>query len=309
MTDRVWAVVVTYRRPSALARTLDALRGQDVAFERVVVVDDDPEHSARPVADGLPTGAYIGHGVNAGPAEARATGIRRVLSDAAANDWIALFDDDDPLPRRDVVSGVLRFAEAQVRADDRTAAVGVHGGRLSGLLGRVRSVMGTDGPDAVAVDSLSAGWYSLYRAAPLREVGSFFGPLFFGWEELELGLRLRAAGYSLYASRRLYRSLAPLRQDPGDRAPSPRLDDPGVRRYYDIRNMAFILRRFRRPFALASMIATIGVLKPVASMWAEPARARAHLRLGARAIRDGIAGRLGPAPADLVRATPSERSP
>jgi glycosyltransferase involved in cell wall biosynthesis len=304
VTPALSAVVVTARRPQALGRTLEDLLRQDVEFQRIVVVDDDPEGSARSTVEAIGSSIleYVPSGRSRGPAGARAAGVERVLPSARPGDWVGFFDDD-PIPAVDIVSEAVRFGSERLAADPRTAAVGAHGGVLDRRIGRLRSVTASSSPDVVEVDYLSGGWHSVYRLDALRDVGSFHAPLFFGWEELDLGLRLRRAGYHLYVSGPLYRRVGPLRGAAPDRGrPSIGLEEPDVRRYYDLRNMTYILRTSGNRAALASMALTVGVLKPALGMALAPRRGAEHLRLGLRAIADGLRGRLGPAPPDLTPA-------
>ncbi|KVH35380.1 glycosyltransferase family 2 protein [Burkholderia cepacia] len=91
-------VVPTYRRPDLLERCLDALCVQvfDPAAYEIVVVDDDPAGSARPVVDAcrarlsdVPAIRYMTAPATQGPAGARNVGWR-----SACGALIAFTDDD-----------------------------------------------------------------------------------------------------------------------------------------------------------------------------------------------------------------------
>jgi rhamnopyranosyl-N-acetylglucosaminyl-diphospho-decaprenol beta-1,3/1,4-galactofuranosyltransferase len=295
----VRGVLVTYRRPDLLRVALERLSAQRPPLDRLVVVDNDPLRSGRDVVEPFLGGAveYLPTGSNSGPAGGRAAGIDVVLVGAEAQTWIAVFDDDDPVPADDLVARVRAFGERCVHMDPTTAGVGLHGGTLDLRIGRLRSVTLPAPADMARVDYLSGGWFSMYRAGVLRETGSFYPPLFYGLEELELGLRLRRAGYRLFVSGELHTELAPVLGHAADMTrPSFGLGAPDRDRYYDLRNMAFILRRYGYRRALLSMAVVVGVLKPLLNLPAHPRDAATHLRLGLRAIADGMRGRLGPAP-------------
>jgi succinoglycan biosynthesis protein ExoM len=90
--------VVTYRRAELLERLLDALAPELSSIDppaRVLVVDNDPDHSARPVVDGR---AAMGVTYVSEPRPGLAA-ARNAALDAAGDDRLLVFVDDDELPR------------------------------------------------------------------------------------------------------------------------------------------------------------------------------------------------------------------
>jgi glycosyltransferase involved in cell wall biosynthesis len=96
----VSVVVPTYRRPALLERCLDALCAQvfDPATYEIVVVDDDPDGSAKPVVDAccaraadVPAIRYLTAPRTQGPAAARNVGWRN------ARGAVIAFTDDDTI--------------------------------------------------------------------------------------------------------------------------------------------------------------------------------------------------------------------
>jgi hypothetical protein len=75
--------------------------------------------------------------------------------------------------------------------------------------------------------------------------------------------------------------------------PAWRLDEPGWRRYYHVRNQIFILRRYGSRAAAARRTLVLGIGKPLANLVVSPRRAVGHLRLGIKASRDAWSGRMG----------------
>jgi glycosyltransferase involved in cell wall biosynthesis len=231
--------------------------------------------------------------------------MRRLLEDAADDDWIVLFDDDDPLPDPGLL-GELASAAAEARqADPSTAGYGLRGARFDRRRGRPLPVAAGSLTGRIAVDHLSGGFFPLYAASAVRRAGSFMDELLFGWADLEYGLRLRRAGGSLYMDADLWARYAPaMGHPPQEPRPALRLGPPSVRRYYRLRNMIHILRTYGEPGAAARVAAT-ALAKAAANAPLAPADAPAHLRLTVRGIADGYAGRLGLAPAPWSAEDPS----
>jgi rhamnopyranosyl-N-acetylglucosaminyl-diphospho-decaprenol beta-1,3/1,4-galactofuranosyltransferase len=91
--SRVFAVVVTYRRPDDLAKSLDVLVSQTRQPDHLIVVDNDSSKRVRELvaAQQVPT-TYLGSLRNLGGAGGFALGMLHALSWGA--DWVWLADDD-----------------------------------------------------------------------------------------------------------------------------------------------------------------------------------------------------------------------
>jgi hypothetical protein len=137
----------------------------------------------------------------------------------------------------------------------------------------------------------------MFPVRVVRTAGTYLAQLVFGWADLEFGLRLRTNGFHLYVASDLWRRHASTMVHPPERERRHfRLGPADVRRYYTVRNMMFVLREYG---ALGSRLrygAVVGIAKPLANLPVAPASALRHLRLNARAIVDGLGGKLGAAP-------------
>lgn len=293
---RTYGVLLTFRRPDDLERSLRAIAEQGARFDELVVVDNEPSDQTRAIVErrrsDLGVTRYVGAPANLGAAGGRSLGARDLLTKGADDDWIVFLDDDDPLPTPDTLERLVASAERMLAADPRTAGVGLRGARLDRWTGRPVPVAG---PGTPPVDHLHGNCLPCYRLGPLREVGPFDPRLFFGFEELELGLRLRRARFTLYADTELNAAVGTAmgHADPFAR-PRLRLDVPSLRRYYELRNLLVVLRRDGRHMQAVAWALVAGILKPVAWLAVHPRLAVTTLRLDFVAIRDAFAGRLGP---------------
>lgn len=199
---KISAVVLTLGRSPLLVACLEALR-QDCGNDLEILVVDQGETPADFPA-GL-AGRVIRPGKNLGFAAGNNLGIA-----AAAGDWVAVVNDDAV-----VEPGWLPALIAALEADPRAAAAqGVnvqlaapelgdgwglawngwwqavqlgHGKPVAGLETRIREIFGASATAAV------------YRRSALEQVasdGGVFDPLLFAWyEDVDLAVRLRAAGW------------------------------------------------------------------------------------------------------------------
>src|SRR6476646_4229299 len=109
MTDTVFGVLVTHRRPDELTKSLDALTTQSRALDHLIVVDNDDDERVRDLVAGQPVATtYLGSRRNLGGAGGFALGMLHAL--ALGADWIWLADDDGRPQDRTVLATLLDCA-------------------------------------------------------------------------------------------------------------------------------------------------------------------------------------------------------
>jgi GT2 family glycosyltransferase len=175
----------TYNRRALLARVLDALFEQDLDPDRyeVVLVDDgstDGSFESIVARCHPPCAFYVVRQRNAGLARGRNVGIARARGN------IILFMDDDVLATRGLLSAHVRFHAAQPRSICRAGVINV-------------ASFDDLPPPRYSWRNYSGAYFwttnvSLPRALVVEAGG--FDERFreYGWEDLELGFRLRTMG-------------------------------------------------------------------------------------------------------------------
>ena len=158
---RLFGVIVTFRRPAELAKSLDKLLAQTRRLDRLVVIDNgsSPE-SEREVERYRNEGAevvYIDAGENIGPAEGYARGCLYHLEIATDEDWVMTFDDDDPPYFDSALESAFRFAREMLEEDPLTAGVGNSGGRFDLDKAVIRRIGDPDIHGVVPVDFIAEG--------------------------------------------------------------------------------------------------------------------------------------------------------
>jgi GT2 family glycosyltransferase len=304
---RLHGVLVTYRRHHLLRDLLHQLDCQERHLDSLIVVDNQPnpvnravvaEYARRAPAD------YVAARENLGPAGGIAFGMQRVLERANDSDWVVLIDDDmDPLVPGELAR-LVTIAESCREMDPTTAGIGERGGRFSWSRARGKFVRLVE-TDRRIVDYLGGNGIPTYRVAAIRDVGPFASDLFFGLDDYEYGLRLRARGYSLYKVGIAPGKLHTTKTREGKTREGLSFfvsGAPNWRRYYSLRNLILILRRNHHSLVAVRVTMTRGVLKPLVSLPLMPRYATRHLAMNLRSIRDAWTGRTGrqvePSPSD-----------
>ncbi len=296
-TSQLHGVLVTYQRGPQLRDYFTALAAQTRQLDTLLVVDNDPAESARWIIErhGLTATdvEYLSTGDNIGPAGGIAIGMRHVLARAPDDDWLITLDDDDPPRTPELLAELERFGNELRSSDPRLGLVGVVGGRFDEARGRFSPIPDEDLAGPVASSWIGGNNLPFYTVRAVRDVGVFDKRLFINMEELDYGLRLLDAGFTIYAHGDLWRREREHHGRIGiDRAPSRSLGEPSWRRYYSLRNLLLILhRRGRRRAALG--VAGRSIAKPLVNLPREPRLAVRHLRINTRAIVDAYLGRVG----------------
>jgi GT2 family glycosyltransferase len=211
-------------------------------------------------------------------------GMEILLRELGPRDWIGRVDDDLP---HDLDNDVIR--EQMLLVDDLGAcvgAIGVRGARFDERRARLTSPARLESRGHIEVDYIPTGFLPIYSVAAIREVGVFRGDYFFGFEEVEFGLRLKNAGW------RVIRLDRPSHfPDSGGQTrslPSP----TSWRDYYSLRNLIVLAHDYCGPTVVPRVLAR-AVARLFWRSLSSPSSARERFQLFQKAVRDGLTGQMG----------------
>ncbi len=287
-----FGILVTFQRRDLLRDHLDRLARQTLPLDTLLVVDNAGDESICSIAEAAAGRAanhveYLALPGNPGPAGGFTAGIAHLGDRMSDDDIVVLLDDNDP-PWSDKTFAILR--DVFDRVDAETPNLGVVGAWGASLRfgGRLRSA---DGDVPELVDYVAGGGCPHYKAGAARTVGGPTPELFFGFEELDFGLALQRAGYSVWSSGR-----APelkMASSIGRKRIGLSVERPTWRRYYSLRNLIAVLRRDGRGLDALVVSLVAGIAKPVLNLVVSPRVAMSNLRLNTLALRHAWTGRLG----------------
>src|SRR6476659_6931313 len=201
MTDTVFGVLVTHRRPDELTKSLDALTTQSRALDHLIVVDNDDDERVRDLVAGQPVATtYLGSRRNLGGAGGFALGMLHAL--ALGADWIWLADDDGRPQDRTVLATLLDCAGRHALAEVSPMVCNLDDpDQLAfplrrGLVWRRRaSELRTEGAGQDLLPGIASLFNgALFRAATVEAVGVPDLRMFVRGDETELHRRLVRSG-------------------------------------------------------------------------------------------------------------------
>ncbi len=295
----VFGILPTYRRQDLLLDTLRKTMSQTRKPDCLVIVDNEShpqtaqivatyqkEYPATPVL-------FLDAGENLGSAGGWALGMEEALKYAQDQDWFLTLDDDDPPLKTTDLEKMYSFACEQKQAVPELAAVGIVGARFNWSSGYLVRLDDDELCGPVEVDYVGSGHMAMYSAQVMRSQGVFYGDLFFGHTEIEYSLRLRAAGYRVFAHGDLWKERRIEGNRIGISVRPNRKCEIKWKKYYVTRNYIYTMRQHGR-YDLAAKRAFIQTIaKPAYTALSSPRLAIRGFRLGLKASLDGFLGRMG----------------
>ncbi|MDT5013018.1 MAG: rhamnopyranosyl-N-acetylglucosaminyl-diphospho-decaprenol beta,3/1,4-galactofuranosyltransferase [Mycobacterium sp.] len=246
----VCAVLVTYRRPDELAKSLDALSAQTRRPDHLIVVDNDNDDRVRDLVDGQPVpSTYLGSRRNLGGAGGFALGMLQAL--ALGAQWVWCADDDGRPADPSVLATLMGCAEQHGLAEVSPMVCDMDDPeRLAfplrrGLVWRRHvSELRAEGDSGLLPGIASLFNGALFRAATLEAVGVPDLRLFVRGDEVEVHRRLVRSGLpfgtclsAVYLHPQGSDEFKPIL---GGRMHTQHPDDP-VKRFYTYRNRGYVL--------------------------------------------------------------------
>lgn len=298
---KIFGIMITYRRRAAVADFLARLAEQEPVLDHLLVVDNAADDAVSQLVTshvGHPSSIdYVAMPENLGPAGGIAAGMSAIMTAAGPDDWMVLLDDDDPPWSTTILSDLRDFAVARARDEPSTGAVALDGARWDPRRARLWRPPTTGVAEALEVDYLTGDGFPFYRVKAVKDVGPPDERLFFGFDDLEIGLRLRRSGYRLFLHGELYRERQSLAGAAGnataDAAAKRSRIPPPWRRYYAVRNLLYLARLSGGLPSGIRVTMLYGLASPVFAVMRRERRSGQRLRLSLRACVDGWLARLG----------------
>jgi GT2 family glycosyltransferase len=193
---RYAAFIITYKRTSILRETISALCNQTLPPEKILLIDNDPEQSAKQIIsnDYAVSLSYYSAGMNSGPAGGAYWGLKRLFEEGW--DWVLWVDDDDPPSAHNQLETICRLTE-QASIAGKVGMVGAAGVLFDRSQWLIHRIPDSNLKGILEVDMIAGNQFPMVHRL-VYEAGILPNPdLFFGFEDLDFGIRLRNAGFRI----------------------------------------------------------------------------------------------------------------
>jgi len=198
------AFIMTYERSDILEGTIQKLLQQTVPPIEILIVDNSATDSTESLIKALDISnvSYYKVGYNSGPAGAAYYGLK-ILAEKGY-DWIYWGDDDDPPLFNTTFDTLLQIAQTAPKCGT-VGTVGHFFDFRKGIIKRVEDEVLLNSTGLLAIDHIGGNQSRIVNGKLIREFQLYPDKdLFFGFEDLDIDLKIKKAGYHLYVDKELY---------------------------------------------------------------------------------------------------------
>ncbi|MGE0929689.1 glycosyltransferase [Peijinzhouia sedimentorum] len=193
------AFIMTYKREEILQKTIEKLLAQSLPPSKILIVDNDPDCSAKLVWQQLthPQIAYHSVGYNSGPAGAAFHGLNILFEEGW--EWVLWMDDDDPPLFKDSMEELFNIPQ-QYSEPTKIGMLGAVGVLFDAAQAKTIRLDDDQLQGIIEVDNIAGSQLPLIHRR-VWEAGILPSPeLFFGFEELDFSLAIKRAGFNILVS-------------------------------------------------------------------------------------------------------------
>ncbi|MBU6157927.1 MAG: glycosyltransferase [Bacteroidetes bacterium] len=202
MSFKYACFVMTYKRPEQLRQTVTVLNNQELVPEVILIVDNDPEETAKEIALHLNC-LYLPVGYNSGPAGGAAFGLRALFE--RGHEWVLWIDDDDPPVFYDTINQLASLV-ATSSSQRPIGVVGAVGEWFDRNAAKVKRIPDAQLKGVIEVDNVSGNMMPLVNRLVYEKGILPDSSLFFGFEDLDFCLAVKRGGFKVVISgEELYR--------------------------------------------------------------------------------------------------------
>lgn len=235
------AFIITYNRSGIIADTIDQILKQSLPPQKILVIDNSDNKETEKIIIDLknPVLEYYHVGYNSGPSGAAYIGLKEL---AGQNfDWLFWVDDDNPPAENNLIEKIFDILP-YINVED-CGQLGLVGHRFNKWTGEIDRLKNDElDKNVIEVDTIGGGQCKIISSKVARQGIFPEKKLFFGFEELDIDIKIKNAGFKSYVSGKL---LYEARKDANRlnfiKNSAVSLDENVLsRHYYSIRNLLSI---------------------------------------------------------------------
>lgn len=235
------AFIITYNRSGIIIDTIDQILKQSIAPQKILIIDNSDNKDTEKIIDELknPKLEYHYVGYNSGPSGGAYIGLKKLANQDF--DWLFWVDDDNPPAELNLIEKI--FDILPLIDSEKCGQLGLVGHRFNKWTGEIIRIGDEElKEDVIEVDTIGGGQCKIISTKVAR-LGIFpEKKLFFGFEDLDIDIKIKQAGFKSYVSGKLlYDSRSGNNRLNFVKDKSPIYDENTLnRQYYSIRSLLTI---------------------------------------------------------------------
>ena len=193
------AFIITYKRVEVLKDTILQLSQQSLPPAKILIVDNDPEKSAKDIVQFFPllNLTYHSVGYNAGPAGAGFWGTKLLFTEGW--EWVLWMDDNDPPHFPDVIEHLFEIPK-QYPHPQNIGMLGAVGVKFNSKKAKVNRIPDAELKGIIEVDNVAGNMMPIINKRVFDQQIFPDPQLFFGFEELDYSLAIIRSGFKVLVS-------------------------------------------------------------------------------------------------------------
>ncbi|RIJ42774.1 glycosyltransferase [Pontibacter oryzae] len=198
------AFIMTFERPDVLIKTIESLRNQTYPPKKILIVDNSISDNTEALFIGKKLGEdleYLKVGYNSGPAGAAKIGLETLAGEGYQ--WIFWGDDDDPPIIDKSFEMLFETLKEYPNKCGQLGAVGHKFNQTKGVVERIPNEILRQNK-YLEVDNIAGGVCKIVSGEAIKSGVLPETKLFFGFEELDFDLKMKAAGYKSIVNTSLF---------------------------------------------------------------------------------------------------------
>lgn len=197
------AFIITYNRSGIIADTIDRILKQSLPPKKILVIDNSDNKETEKIIMDLKNPIldyyYVGH--NSGPSGGAYIGLKELANQNF--DWLFWVDDDNPPTNCYIIEKIFDILPS-VNIEN-CGQLGLVGHRFNKWTGEIERLEDEElKENVIEVDTIGGGQCKIISTKVAR-LGIFpEKKLFFGFEDLDIDIKIKKAGFKSYVSGKLF---------------------------------------------------------------------------------------------------------
>lgn len=197
------AFIITYERAKILENTIRSIFNQTLPPREILIVDNSESDDTRKLIENLndPRIKYLRVGYNSGPSGGAYYGLKEMAK--TDYEWYYWVDDDNPPEEKDLIEQIFGILpKIDIDKCGQIGKIGSYFNKYSGELIRLKDEELKN--EIIEVHGIGGGQCKIISAKVAKEGILPDKKLFFGFEDLDIDIKIAKSGYKSFVSGKIF---------------------------------------------------------------------------------------------------------